>query len=154
SKKFDPRFANSSRERIAMNPTRSKVQITFAPIEERPDLAPEMSLRGPWWAWAALLAIIAIVAFAPAMLGTFLPQDDSNVTENLFLRAWAGLRGIWRYAHQDFFAQFSPMGYSMLMLEYRVWGGVARHAAVGYHLMNLALHIGNTLLLWTLLRKL
>lgn len=137
-----------------MNPTRSKVQITFAHVEEPPELAPEMSMRGPWWAWAALLAIIATVAFAPAMVGTFLPLDDSNVTENLFLRVWAGLRGIWRYPHQDFFAQFSPLGYSVLMLEYRVWGGVARHAAIGYHLVNLALHIGNTLLLWTLLRKL
>lgn len=111
-------------------------------------------MRGPWWAWAALLAIVAIIAFAPALVGTFLPQDDANVTENLFLRVWMGVRGIWRYAHQDFFAQFSPLGYCVLMFEYRIWGGVAKHAAEGYHVVNLALHVSNTLLLWTLLRKL
>ena len=132
-----------------MNQIRSKVQITFTQIEEPPSFAPETTMRGPWWAWATLLAIVSIASFAPALLGTFLPQDDANVTENLFLRSWHGLRGIWRFAY--LFRQFSPLGYSTLLVEYRIWGGVAKHAASGYHLVNLILHIVNVLLLWTLL---
>src|SRR5436190_19614763 len=102
-----------------MTQPRSKVQITFAEVAEPPPLEAEMGLRGPWWAWAALLGIIAIGSFLPVLFGTFLPQDDTNVIENPFLRAWAGLYGIWRFAYN--LPQVSPLGYSLLMVEHRIW---------------------------------
>src|SRR6478736_10167638 len=113
---------------MPMTPSRPKIQITFADVDDTP-LAPEMNLRGPWWMWAGMLAAIAIASVWPAMFGRFLLQDDLNITENVFLRSWGNLRAIWRFPYADMFPQFSPLGYTIYMLEYRIWGGVAKHAA-------------------------
>ncbi len=134
--------------------SRPNVQIKFAEVDDSPSLAPEMVLRGPWWMWAVALAVIAIASVWPAMWGTFLPQDDLNVTENIAMRSWTNVRALWRFAYSDLFPQFSPLGYSAFLVEYHIWHGVERHAASGYRLVNLTLHISNVLLLWMLLRKL
>ncbi|HEX9045630.1 MAG TPA: tetratricopeptide repeat protein, partial [Verrucomicrobiae bacterium] len=47
-------------------------------------------------------------------------------------------------------SQYFPLVYSTLRLEHALWG----FNAVGYHLVNVCLHIGNALLVWALLRRL
>jgi tetratricopeptide (TPR) repeat protein len=131
---------------------RSQVRIIYANIEDPPPLPGASEIRGPWWAWAGLLCFICAVGFAPAIGGSFLPQDDANVTENLFLPAWGSIRGIWRFFYN--LPQVSPLGYSLFMVEYHLWGSSAHHAALGYHVVNLLLHCANAILLWTLLQKL
>ena len=48
---------------------------------------------GDWYLWAAVLALIALVAFWPAINGTFLWDDDQYVTQNRALLDACGPEG-------------------------------------------------------------
>lgn len=121
-----------------------------------PDLVPSVPETDfpdwrSWGFWAGLLAMLAIAAFLPSMLGGFVWNDDRMVEQNVALRSWRGIWAIWRFPHT--FPQFSPAGFSLLLLEFQVFARAAR-AAAGYHMVSLVLHSCNALLLWTLLRRL
>jgi tetratricopeptide (TPR) repeat protein len=103
---------------------------------------------GRWRAMLIVLVIAAVIPFIPVLFNGWLLQDEANITQNTFVQAWGGLKYIWRLPHH--FPQFSPLGYSLLTVE--VWQ--FKLAPAGFHAINLALHLINVVLLWTLLRKL
>src|SRR5438045_1631741 len=115
-----------------------------------PDVEPET--WGHWLLWAGLLIAIVALTYSVVATGGFLWGDDVNVTENPLLSTWRGLYYIWRSPHHA--PQFSPLGYTSLLIDARIWGSDAKRAAAGFHLINILLHAINALLLWTLLRKL
>ena len=49
-----------------------------------------------WYLWAAVLGLIALVAFWPAINGTFLWDDDQYVSQNRALQDVSGLKEIWK----------------------------------------------------------
>lgn len=103
----------------------------------------------PSWLWPALFLILATVAaYWPAYSAGFIWDDDAYVTENTLLTAPDGLWRIWFSAH--FQSQYFPLVYTTLRWEHALWG----LNPVGYHVVNVALHIVNALLVWGLLRRL
>lgn len=74
-------------------------------------------------------------------------DDDAHVTNNATLTSLDGLRRIW--VEPSALPQYYPLVHTSFWVEARLWG----MAPFGYHLDNVLLHILNSLLLWTFLRR-
>jgi Tfp pilus assembly protein PilF len=106
-------------------------------------------------ALGALVIIVAtLIAYIPAMRGGFVWDDDYYVTNNRLLTSWDGLQKIWfgilPHPTEYDLPQYYPMTHTSFWVEYRIWG----LDPIGYHVVNVSLHIINALLVWLLLRKL
>jgi protein O-mannosyl-transferase len=99
---------------------------------------------------AGTLAIITVcfMAYIPAMKAGFIWDDDAYVTNNPLLTAPGGLYRIW--TSRAVTSQYFPLTYTTFWFEHRLWG----FNPVGYHVVNVAIHIINSLLLWLVLRRL
>ena len=102
----------------------------------------------------AFIVLACVIAYAPALRGEFLWDDDYHVSNNRLLESWGGLQQIWF----DVFAgpknyplpQYYPMTHTSFWIDYRLWG----LNPTGYHLTNVILHTLSALLVWLILRKL
>jgi tetratricopeptide (TPR) repeat protein len=101
-----------------------------------------------WYLWAAVLALIALVAFWPAISGTFLWDDDQYVTQNRALLDAHGLQQIWKIPPGTI--QYYPLTFTMLWIEHHFW----ENNSLGYRVVNLILHAGAAVILWRILRRL
>jgi hypothetical protein len=101
-----------------------------------------------WYLWAGVLAILALVSFWPAIQGSFLWDDDHYVTQNMSLRTVDGLVHEWVPPLQT--VQYYPLTFTTFWVEYHLWNKMP----LGYHIVNLLLHAGSTILVWRLLRRL
>lgn len=97
---------------------------------------------------ALLLALAVLAAYAPALRGSFIWDDDLYVYENRLLWEPDGLRRIW--FSSDFQSQYFPMTITVFRGAYRLWG----LDTLGYHLLNVAIHVLNSLIAWALLARL
>jgi len=100
------------------------------------------------WLGAATLSILTIFAYRPAWHGGFIWDDDRYVTHNYLLIAPDGLRRIW--FSLDAPSQYFPLAYTVLRIERSLWD----LNPVGYHWVNILLHLGNALLVWCILARL
>jgi len=100
------------------------------------------------WLGAASLAALTIFAYWPAWHGGFIWDDDRYVTHNYLLIAPDGLRRIW--FSLDAPSQYFPLAYTVLRIERSLWD----LNPVGYHWVNILLHLGNALLVWCILARL
>src|ERR1039458_8408970 len=99
--------------------------------------------------WLGLFIILAtLAAYWPVFSAGVIWDDDAYVTENSLLSAPDGLWRIWFSAHSQ--SQYFPLVFTTLRVEYALWG----LNPVGYHVVNVCLHILNALLAWALLRRL
>src|SRR5439155_23178635 len=103
---------------------------------------------------ARVLGIVAIVGatfavYYPCLRGGFIWDDDAYVTQNPLIRAPNGLWKIWFEPRQSP-SQYFPLVYTTFRAEYSIW----KLNPVGYHIVNLALHIANALLVWRVLKTL
>ncbi|HVW22197.1 MAG TPA: tetratricopeptide repeat protein [Opitutaceae bacterium] len=105
------------------------------------------SLRSHAFWLGVLLACAAAIAYLPALRGGFVWDDDTTLTRNPLIQGTDGLRRIWFTTEPT---DYWPVTYSALWAEWRLWGS----APFGYHAVNLCLHLGASLLLWRLLRRL
>jgi tetratricopeptide (TPR) repeat protein len=96
----------------------------------------------------ALLAALLVAAYLPAIRGGFIWDDDVYVTNNGLLEAPDGLQRIWFSKESP--SQYFPLVYTVFRWERALWG---LHPA-GYHLVNVALHGANALLVGLLLARL
>ena len=101
-----------------------------------------------WLGAAAALAAWTIFAYWPAWHGGFIWDDDRYVTHNYLLIAADGLRRIW--FSLDAPSQYFPLAYTVLRIERSLWD----LNPVGYHWVNILLHLGNALLVWCILARL
>ena len=107
---------------------------------------------------AAVLALGALVAVAylPVTGAGFVWDDFIIVTSKAVGEGWSGLRGLWLAPGATYMPgntdedHYWPLLYTTFWLEHKLWG----FAPLGYHLVNVALHLVNTLLVWRLLRRL
>jgi tetratricopeptide (TPR) repeat protein len=98
------------------------------------------------WLAALLLIGLTAVAYLPALRGGFVWDDDASVTQNSFVRSPTGLRQFWFTTKTP---DYWPVTSSVFWVEWRLWGA---HAP-GYHAVNLALHVAESLLIWRILRR-
>ena len=96
--------------------------------------------------------MLVAAAYLPAMLWGGFVWDDSGIIEAAPVREFAGLRSIW-FTPADlrqWEGHYWPLVYTTFWLEHKLWG----YAPAGYHVVNVVLHLANTLLTWRLLRRL
>ena len=95
---------------------------------------------------ALALAAAVFLAYQPAWQGGFIWDDDAHVRPEL--QSWNGLCRIWCDLKAT--QQYYPLLHSAFWLEHRLWGD----ATLGYHLVNIALHVVAALLVAVILRRL
>ena len=101
----------------------------------------------------ALLALVLLVAvsYLPAMLWGGFVWDDKLCIEVDAVREVSGLWQIWfSPSNLENEGHYWPLTYTTFWLEHKLWG----FDPTGYHVVNVLLHLANTLLLWHLLRRL
>jgi protein O-mannosyl-transferase len=99
-------------------------------------------------AGAALIILLTVAAYLPALRGGFIWDDDSYVTENPTLRSLGGLEAVWLKPGATY--QYYPLVFTSFWVEHHLWG----LQPFGYHLVNILLHAVNAVLLWRVLRRL
>ena len=99
---------------------------------------------------ALALALLVAVSYLPALEAGFV-WDDLIFVEEAAVHDWSGLWNIW-FSPADIEKEghYWPVVYSSFWLEHKLWG----LAPLGYHAVNLALHLVNVLLAWLLLQRL
>jgi tetratricopeptide (TPR) repeat protein len=125
-------------------------RMSRRPGQTPPAVASPASAGAASWpaGWVcALIFLVAVVAYWPALLGGFLWDDAGHVTR-ADLRSWTGLGRIWC----EFGAtqQYYPMLHSAFWFEHRLWGD----STVCYHLLNVLLHASAACLFGLLLCRL
>jgi len=106
-------------------------------------------ISGRWILFGVLALVVSTVAaYWPVFSAGYIWDDDAYVTHNPLLTTADGFRRIWSTAHSQ--SQYFPLVFTTLRLEYVLWG----LNPVGYHVVNVCLHIVNALLVWSLLRRL
>lgn len=109
--------------------------------------APETTAR--YTVPAALVLILAATFFAywPVRNGEPLWDDDAHLTRTE-LQSFSGLIRIWTELGAT--QQYYPLLHSAFWLEHKLWGD----SPLGYHLLNVVLHMTAVLLLYSNLRRL
>jgi len=96
---------------------------------------------------AAIILGLALAAYWPALRSELLWDDAAHVTR-AEMQPGSGLRRIWTDLGAT--QQYYPVLHSAFWVEHRLWGD----RTAGYHLLNLLLHMGASLLLVRLLHRL
>ena len=114
-----------------------------------------VKLRRPSHGRENVLAILALgllvaVSYFPATQAGFV-WDDEVFTSAEPIRSVSGLWQIW-FSPSDIPSEghYWPIVYTSFWLEHKLWG----FAPLGYHVVNILLHLVNTLLLWRLMLRL
>lgn len=96
----------------------------------------------------ALLVALTCAAYWPVFHNGFIWDDPEYVINNRTLRSPGGLAAMWT----DITAlpQWYPMTHTVFWVEYHLWGA----DPLGYHVVNVLLHVAAALLLWRLLVRL
>ena len=97
------------------------------------------------------LGLLVAVCYLPAMLWGGFVWDDSILIDAKPVQEVSGLWQIWfsPSAIEDE-GHYWPLVYTTFWLEHKLWG----FDPTGYHIVNVLLHLGNTLLVWHLMRRL
>ncbi len=106
----------------------------------------------PWPAqrtclWALALLIITLVAYQPIWHAGFIWDDDDHLTANPAMTAPHGLRMIWSSLAVS---RYYPLTLTCFWIQRRLWG----LDPLPYHLVNVALHAANGVLVLLVLRRL
>lgn len=104
--------------------------------------------RNSAWLFALALTVATFLSYKPAWHGGFIWDDDYYVVRNELLTVPDGLRRIW--FSLDSPSQYFPLTYTSFRIERALWG----LDPTGYHLVNIALHVANALLVWRVLLRL
>lgn len=111
-----------------------------APVKASPAEKPD---------WQRTLLFAAVIVFAglfvasPAFHGTWLWDDDQEITANGALTSPAGLKEIWK---GNVGADYLPLKTTILWIEWQIW----QYDNTCYHIINSIWHVINALLVWRL----
>jgi len=118
------------------------------PLPARPNAGRRTALA--WFAIACLTAL----AFLPITRNLFVDWDDYQcIAENPHLRSLSGENLRWM-ATTGHMAQWQPLGWLVLALQYQVFAFDPGSFARGLHTISLLLHIGVALLCFLVVRRL
>ena len=100
---------------------------------------------------ALALSLLAAICYLPAMLWGGFVWDDYIWYQSQAVLEWSGLGAIWSWPSIiEEERHYWPLTYSTFWLEHKIWG----LEPTGYHVVNVLLHLLNSLLLWRLLLRL
>jgi tetratricopeptide (TPR) repeat protein len=102
------------------------------------------------WLVPAIVAIVTMAAFSPALTADFVTwDDDTNFLRNSEYRGLgiAQLKWMWT---THLLGHYVPLAWMSLGLDFTLWGMDAR----GYHFTNIAIHAANAVLLFYVCRRL
>jgi protein O-mannosyl-transferase len=99
------------------------------------------------WLLGLLLLIVTLIVYQPVWHAGFIWDDDAHVTRP-DLRSLNGLVRIWTELGAT--QQYYPFACTVFWVEHKLWGD----SPLGYHLINVLLHVFSALLLVKLLRRL
>lgn len=104
----------------------------------------------------AILIPLIVVALSPVLVADFLRLDDhEHILDNPNLRSFSlsGLQAFWAKAY---FGLYVPITYSVWWVFAGIaqWFGTLRHSASLFHALNLALHVVNASLVFSILQTL
>jgi tetratricopeptide (TPR) repeat protein len=97
---------------------------------------------------AAVILLVTVVAYVPAMGAAFIWDDDDYIVENVHLRTSEGLGRIWFDVGAT--SQYYPLVFTTFWIEYHLWGD----SPAGYHAINVLLHAVSAIVLWRILKRL
>ena len=103
-----------------------------------------------WIGGCVLIYLLTFLVYWPSMNGGFFWDDMKYVVDNEMLKRADGLWPIW-FDPKAYEMQFYPITYSTLWFDYKISG---TDSTVSYHLVNVAIHALNAILVWTLLQRL
>jgi tetratricopeptide (TPR) repeat protein len=106
----------------------------------------QRSRRHDWLLGFCLLAV-TLIAYQPVWHAGFIWDDEAHVTR-AELRSLNGLARIWTQLGAT--QQYYPLVHSVFWVEHKLWGD----SPLGYHLVNVLLHVFSALLLVKILRQL
>ena len=97
----------------------------------------------------AAIVVVTVVAFFPALSGTFVSDDFADVRDKALIRAldWPHVHEIFRTMDGPNYMPFKVLSFA---IDYRVWGP----GPWGFHVTNLALHTVAALVVYGVLRRL
>jgi len=99
------------------------------------------------WLLALFLVIITFVAYQPAWHAGFIWDDDDHLTANPAMTTPGGLRMIWSSLAVS---RYYPLTLTSFWVQHRLWG----LNPLPYHLVNIALHAINGILVFLVLSRL
>jgi tetratricopeptide (TPR) repeat protein len=99
------------------------------------------------WLWALVIVAATFIAYWPSLAGGFIWDDQGLIAQNRLIHAADGWYRLWITTDQ---IDYWPITYDMFWLEWRLWGA----NTLGYHLVNVSLHICCALLIWKILTRL
>ncbi len=88
---------------------------------------------------------MTIVVYLPALRGGFIWDDRMYLTEGALMR-----RPLWKLWIAPEVIDYLPLTYTLYWLQWRIW----QDSAVAFHLVNVLLHGGASVMLWRVLRRL
>lgn len=95
----------------------------------------------------SIIIIISIMVYGFFLNNGFIWDDDLYVYNNPFVKSMDGLKTIW-FSRET--SQYYPLTYTSFWIEHKFW--VLN--PFGYHVVNLILHICNSLMIFLILRNL
>lgn len=108
---------------------------------------PARSVAPSIWLKALGMAALALWIYWPALRGDWLWDDDTLIANNHLVHDPSGLWKIW--FQPTGLVDYLPLKVTLEWLEWHLWG----NDTLGYHLVNLALHLASAFLVWRLLAK-
>ena len=100
---------------------------------------------------ALALCLLTGVCYLPAMLWGGFIWDDPIWYQSRAVLEWSGLGAIWSWPSSiEEERHYWPLTYTTFWLEHKIWG----LEPSGYHVVNVLLHLLNSLLVWRLLLRL
>ena len=96
---------------------------------------------------AVLITLLTVVVYQPALRGGFIWDDSTLIIENRMVKASDGLHRFWFTTEPP---DYYPVTWSLWWLEWRLWG----NKPMGYHMVNVLLHVVNAVLVWMVLGRL
>ena len=128
-----------------------KPETKSNPAPPNPSVQVMARSRFPVWLMAALLALVTMALYWPAMRCDFVNLDDSDyVTVNPHVQGglnWAGVK--WAFGNTEQATYWAPMMWLSHMLACQLFG----LNPWGHHLINVLLHAINTVLVFLLFRQ-
>ena len=114
---------------------------------KRPKIATSACLSTNHWFAGILIILLGSFVYSSVFYAQFLFDDDILITNNVLIQASNGLSKIW-FSTQP--VDYFPITNTAFWIEWRLFGD----SPLGYHVVNLVLHLIASLLIWAVLDRL